>query len=188
MTDALQLRENAKYELEQIRDLETGINYLNKVKAIEVWAKAEKKDAELQNMIAEQKIRTQRILGNLLKESEFRKNQYDAGREDRPPLSDYGITKDQSSTFQKIADIPEQTFEDYIKEKKEAVNNAVAELTTTGALKLAKSLKDKKQDVKTEHDLNIRLDLEREIRELATSLKKKYKADMIELLVKLLNK
>lgn len=52
--------------------METGIEYLNKVKAIEVWAKAEKKDAELQNMIAEQKIRTQRRLGQLIKEDQQR--------------------------------------------------------------------------------------------------------------------
>ena len=71
--DALLLRENAQAQLAQIKTLESGVDYLNKVKAIEVWAKAEKKDAELQNMIAEQKIRTQRILGQLLKESDLSK-------------------------------------------------------------------------------------------------------------------
>ena len=74
MTDVLMLRDNARQQLAEIKTIETGVNYLNKVKAIEVWAKAEKKDAELQNMIAEQKIRTQRILGQLLKESEVSKN------------------------------------------------------------------------------------------------------------------
>ena len=59
--DALILRDNAKQQLAQIKDIETGVEYLNKVKAIETWAKAEKKDAELQNIIAEQKLRTQRI-------------------------------------------------------------------------------------------------------------------------------
>jgi len=61
MEEALQLRDNAKQQLILIKDVESGIAYLNKVKAIEIWAQAEKKDAELQNMIAEQKIRTQRI-------------------------------------------------------------------------------------------------------------------------------
>ena len=64
--DALQLRDNAKQQLAEIRTIETGVEYLNKVKAIETWAKAEKKDAELQNIIAEQKLRTQRILGGLI--------------------------------------------------------------------------------------------------------------------------
>lgn len=57
----------------------------------------------------------QRILGNLLKESEVSKNGQLAGKEiggkdirpSNTTLSDYGITKDQSSTFQKIASLPE---------------------------------------------------------------------------------
>lgn len=143
MTDALQLRDNAKYELEQIKDLETGINYLNKVKAIETWAKAEKKDAELQNMIAEQKLRTQRVLGNLLRDAEKQNGSRGVGKkvesmDTTPLLKDYGITKDQSSIFQQIAKIPEQKFEAFIQEKKQDVENAVAELTTAGALRLAK--------------------------------------------------
>ena len=68
--NALQLRDNARAELMQIKDIETGFEYLSKVKAIEVWAKAEKKDSELQNLIAEQKIRTQRILGQLIKDGQ----------------------------------------------------------------------------------------------------------------------
>jgi hypothetical protein len=36
------------------------------------WVKAEKKDAHLQNLVAAQKIRVQRILGRLLKEGQER--------------------------------------------------------------------------------------------------------------------
>ena len=143
--DALQLRDNARFELEQIKTIETGVEYLNKVKAIETWAKAEKKDAELQNMIAEQKIRTQRILGRLLRESELDKGGGNVKNHrstrltsEKPQLKDYGITKYQSSTFQKIADIPEPAFEGFIEEKKTAVDNAVSELTTAGILAFAK--------------------------------------------------
>lgn len=147
MTDALQLRDNAKYELEQIKDLETGVEYLNKVKAIEVWVKAEKKDAELQNIIAEQKLRTQRILGQLIMDGqengEIRKPALNNLASSAMRVEDFGINHKQSSAFQQIAEIPEKTFEEYIQEKKQAVNNAVAELTTTGAVRLAKSLKPK---------------------------------------------
>lgn len=194
MKDGLQLRENAMHELLQIKDLESGITYLNKIKSIEVWVKAEKKDAELQNVVAEQKLRTQRILGQLIQDGQRNGEIADRGdnrytqREELKNVTDLGITHKQSSTFQQIASIPEQNFEDYIKEKKEAVNNAVAELTTTGAVKLAKSLKEKKEEAVSEYDLNERLDTEREIRSLAMDLKKKYKKEMIELLIKLLNK
>lgn len=149
MKDALQLRDNAKYQLEQIKDLESGINYLNKVKAIETWAKAEKKDAELQNMIAEQKIRTQRILGNLLKESEVSKNRLNNLNNSKSDhststLSDFGITKDQSSTFQKIASLPDVVFEAEIKAAKEETEKRI-ELTTSRILNAAKEYEQQKK-------------------------------------------
>lgn len=154
---ALALRDNARNELMKIRDVESGIDYLNKVKAIEVWAKAEKKDAELQTLIAEQKIRTQRILGKLLQESNVSKNvgnRFVDGETIQPSktLTSLGISKDQSSAFQKIASIPEKTFEDVIAAKKKAVEDSVAELTTAGMLKVAKEVKyeQRKQDAQKE--------------------------------------
>jgi 16S rRNA G966 N2-methylase RsmD len=140
--NALELRDNAKQQLQEIRTIETGVDYLNKVKAIETWAKAEKKDAELQNIIAEQKLRTQRILGGLLKESNIGKgNQYTYKMENTKEvfskLSDIGITNNQSSTFQKIASLPEETFEKEIETAKEQTNRRI-ELTTSRMLKVAK--------------------------------------------------
>lgn len=152
--DALQLRDNAKQQLSQIKTIETGIDYLNKVKAIETWAKAEKKDAELQNMIAEQKIRTQRILGQLLKESDLAKasngNQYtgklDWSKDATSPknLSDFGITKDQSSAFQKIASLPDEVFEAEIATAK-AESEKRIELTTSRVLTAAKEYEQQKK-------------------------------------------
>lgn len=197
MTDALQLRDNARHELEQIRDLESGIDYLNKVKAIEVWAKAEQKDAELQNMVAEQKLRTQRILGQLIKEGQENgelatstSSQFSRGREQQPrkTLADVGLNKDQSKTFRAIASIPEETFEEFITEKKQAVKTAVTELTTTGAVRLAKTLQERRTDANRVADLNNRLDMERELRNLAIELRKKYKTPQIEMLVQFLTK
>jgi hypothetical protein len=154
--DVLQLRDNAKNQLAEIKTIETGIDYLNKVKAIEVWAKAEKKDAELQNMIAEQKIRTQRILGQLLKESDLAKaskgNQY-TGKLDQsdnttsPTLQSFGISKDQSSAFQKIAALPEEVFEREIATAKAETEKRI-ELTTSRMINAAKDYEHekKKQD------------------------------------------
>lgn len=146
--DALQLRDNAKQQLAEIKTIESGINYLNKVKAIEVWAKAEKKDAELQNMIAEQKIRTQRILGQLLKESEMRGgnhgNQYQVAKSVPSTLANYGISKDQSSTFQKIAALPEEIFEQEIATAKVESEKRI-ELTTSRVLTAAKEYEQAKK-------------------------------------------
>ena len=145
---ALQLRDNAQQMLMSIKSIEGGVEYLNKVRAIEVWAKAEKKDAELQNMIAEQKIRTQRVLGRLIKEGQERGEiaTQQTGRGDSvkctqeehiKTLSDIGLTRKQSSVYQKIAGIPEDKFERHIAEKKQNVENAVNELTTAGILHFA---------------------------------------------------
>lgn len=141
--DALQLRDNAKQQLAEIKTIESGINYLNKVKAIEVWAKAEKKDAELQNMIAEQKIRTQRILGQLLKEQPVVKHRPKEVSNDAT-LNDYGITRDQSSAFQKIAALPEEIFEQEIATAKVESEKRI-ELTTSRVLTAAKEYEQAKK-------------------------------------------
>jgi phage N-6-adenine-methyltransferase len=52
-------------------------------------------------------------------------------------LAEVGLTAKQSHVFQKIADIPEDTFEGFITEKKQAVDIAVSELTTAGILHFA---------------------------------------------------
>lgn len=149
---ALQLRDNAKQQLQQIKTVESGIEYLNKVKAIEVWARAEKKDAELQNMVAEQKIRTQRILGQLIKDGQDKgeiatkgESKYNSLISDgnKRTLSEIGISSKESSTFQSIASIPNEIFEKEIAIKKQAVDKAVSELTTTGMMRVAKEIDTK---------------------------------------------
>lgn len=181
----LVLRDNAKNELLQIKSVEDGITYLNKLKSIDVWVRAEKKDAELQNIVAEQKLRTQRILGELISEGQ-RKGIIEGHGGDRisnlpdkkvDTISDIGLTYKQSSTFQQIASIPKEDFEEFIQEKKEAVNNAVAELTTTGAVRLAKTIEEKKRDIKVVSGLSDRLAIEKELKELAHEVNTKYTKD-----------
>ncbi|HUX56456.1 MAG TPA: hypothetical protein VMV77_05750 [Bacteroidales bacterium] len=70
-------------------------------------------------VIAEQKIRTQRILGQLIKEGQERGEIRTSGNPDKfnctqkeqlkdaKTLSDIGISRKESSTFQTIASIPE---------------------------------------------------------------------------------
>jgi hypothetical protein len=174
----LVLRDNAKHELEQIKSLEEGIPYYNKLKAIETWVQAEKKDAELQVLISEQKLRTQRILGELIQDGqrkgEIRKQNEGKRVTDTREVTSLGITHKQSSNFQAIASIPEDQFEDFIQTKKTAVNNAVKELTTTGAVKLAKSLQQKKDELKVNNDLQERIAVENELKQLAKEINMKY--------------
>ena len=75
-------------------------------------------------IIAEQKLRTQIILGGLLNESDIGK-----GRPNKMSktttfnsLKDVGINRDQSSAFQKIASLPQEIFEEEIATAKEETN------------------------------------------------------------------
>jgi site-specific DNA-methyltransferase (adenine-specific) len=156
--NALELRDNAKHQLLEIQSIETGVEYLNKVKGIEAWAKAEKKDAELQNLIAEQKLRTQRILGNLLKESNIYKGAATQSKDTTAlKLSDIGVTRDQSSAFQKIASLPQEIFEEEIATAKQETNKRI-ELTTSKLLKAAKQYeKDSKRKEQSEVIKNINI-------------------------------
>lgn len=192
MIDGLKLRDNAKADLMQIRNIEDGVTYLNKLESVAVWVMKEKKDAELSNLVAEQKLRTQRILGELVKEGqesgEIRKQNEGTRVTTATEVTQLGLSHKQSSAFKAIAEIPEKSFEEFIEEKKQAVNNAVAELTTTAAVRLSKSLKEKREDVDASKDINQRLDAERELRDLACELRKKYSKENIQLLIKFLNK
>lgn len=187
------LRDNAKHELEKIQSVEEGISYLNKLKAIDIWVKAEKKDAELQNIVAEQKLRTQRILGELISEGQRKGTIPSAGgdRKIKMPDRDFedvvGVTLKQSSAFQQIASIPKEDFEEFIQEKKTAVKNAVAELTTTGAVKLAKSLREKESDLDTIGELDRELEINKEIKALAKDIKSRFNKAQRNLLIKLIS-
>jgi N6-adenosine-specific RNA methylase IME4 len=165
----LQLRDNAQLQLAKIKDVETGVEYLNKVKAMEVWVKAEKKDSKLQNMVAAQKIRVQRIIGQLTIKGQQDgtiasqntggrgTNQY-AGMPDGntstlpQTLSEIGLSAKQSSTFKAIASIPEAKFEATLAAASEEVADLAAsitlELTTAALVRIAR--KDERDILKAE--------------------------------------
>ncbi len=160
--DALQLRDNAKQQLAEIKTIETGVEYLNKVKAIETWAKAEKKDAELQNIIAEQKLRTQRILGKLLK-TELPQGRSVTGS-DTLSLDKIGVSRNESSDFQKIASLPQEIFEQEIKVAKQETSKRI-ELTTSRMLNAVKNyqkedkIKEWQEKVNKEPQTNYFIDI-----------------------------
>jgi hypothetical protein len=142
---ALALREQAANQLAEIRNIESGVEYLSKVKGIEAWARAEKQDAQMMTMIAEQKLRTQRILGQLIKQGQeageiVTRTDNRHSTSHKQGLVDLGITKQQSQAFQAIASIPEPAFNEFIETKKAEVEQKAAELTTAGMLRFKKEL------------------------------------------------
>lgn len=77
---------------------------------------------DMQNLCAEIKLRAERKAGELLKEQDIKPGNPQLSHDtiiEKPKLSDLGIKPDQSSRWQKIADILEETFEKHIVETKE---------------------------------------------------------------------
>lgn len=118
---ALLLREQAKNQLLEIKTIDEAVDYVNKVKAIETYCKAVKEDNEIVKIVAEQKIRSMRLAGQMLQQTDMSSNigsNQHVLPEDKPTLSQLGISKNESSTYQKIASIPEDDFEAEMTEAK----------------------------------------------------------------------
>lgn len=87
---------------------------------------------EIQNDAAELRLRAERRLGELLRDMPKNPGGDPSKRNDQPPtLGEIGITRAQSSTWQRIATLAEEEFNDRIAEAKE---NGL-ELTTSRMLK-----------------------------------------------------
>ena len=161
----IQLRENASNQLAQIKDIETGVNFLDKIKALETYAKATKQDSEIVKQVQEQKIRSMRILGKLLQETEFESgargvpgNQYtlvELPKETppKPRLSDFGISRKESHTYQTIAAIPAPEFEKQIEEV-QSNDSTVKELTVSSFYNTGKTIKRREEQDALREELN----------------------------------
>lgn len=146
--DAIKAIEEAR-TIDEIKDVR------DKAEALRLYSKQAGETLEVQNAIAEIKIRAERKAGDLLDEMErstVGDNQHTAGSNtvllpNKPTLADIGITKTQSSRWQKVASMPEKEFEEHVHE----TTKAGKELTTAGVLKKVKKKKqEKRQEEKQE--------------------------------------
>lgn len=197
-TDILVLRDQAKNQLQQIRTVEDGITYLNKLKAIEVWIKAHERDDELQILVSEQKLRTGRVLGELIPEAQRKgllktptttlvQNTVVEGDDNgSKTLEDVGITRDQSSIFQTIAAIPTEKFEQFLEEKKQAHKTSGEELTQAGMLRFAKTLVQVHKPQEPQQPIEVEIDPDEEIREMAEDINRNYTQEQRALLISLI--
>jgi len=112
---------------------------IDEIKNIRDWAEATryaliqaKEAPETIRQAEEIKLRAERRAGEKLKEIDLQKpGEYQRSEATTvaPSLKDMGVTKDQSSHWQRIANIPEEKFEEFIADAKE--------ITTSGALRIA---------------------------------------------------
>ena len=120
------------HRVDEVKDIR------DKAEAMRMYGK-QANDTELVNWAAEIKIRAERRAGEMLKSMDMANGgqPYQAtGRTIRPveTLSDIGISKDQSSRWQRIAKVPEADFERHIAE----VKDKGGELTSAGVRKLVR--------------------------------------------------
>ncbi len=125
-------------KIDEVKDIR------DKAEALRQYARQAGQGLEMQNQCAEIKLRAERRAGEMLKETvgrggDRRSKSYHATLN---PLPD-GISRDQSSRWQRIADIPEPDFERRIEEDKARKR----ELTTAGMLRLSKELARERRKV-----------------------------------------
>jgi len=140
---SLTLFNKARQSLVEARSIDEVKAVRDKAEALRLYMKQAGESLQMQNDIAEIKLRAERrageILGDMEKNEGGRPNQnqsHDVTSFAPPTLSDLGLSKMQSHRWQTIAAMPEDAFEAHIAKTK-ARNE---ELTTASVLRLAKDL------------------------------------------------
>lgn len=133
--------EAARHALAEARSIDEVKQVRDQAEALRLYVKQQDMGLEMQNDIAIIKLRAERRAGELLREMERNVGGNPNMLQDvtglPPTLSDLGISRFQSSRWQKEAGVPEEDFEQYVaktKAKKE-------EITSTGLQKLADKIK-----------------------------------------------
>ncbi len=143
----------ARSALERARTIDEVKDIRDKAEALRLYTRQAGESLEMQNMCAEIKLRAERRAGELLREMEKHEGGNPNLSQDvtgsPPTLSDLGIGRMQSSRWQAIADIPEETFEAHLAE----TVSSGKELTSAGALKLAKHVQREARRVQRSTDV-----------------------------------
>ena len=123
----------ARRAITKAKDVDEVKAIRDKAEAVRQYARARGMSLEIQNDAAEIKIRCERHGGKILRVMEKLK-----GRPEKAShaarLSDLGLSYSDSSRWQAVASIPEDTFENHVAE----VRSKSEELTTAGFLREAR--------------------------------------------------
>ena len=134
---------NAKRALAEYKTVDEVKDYRDKAVAVEMYAK-QAQDFELEYDAALARVRAERKCGELLRDMEMAKpsgnNQYadvEVSTNTTHPksLPEMGITRDQSSKWQQLANVPDKEFE-------EAINVQGVKPSTNNILKKTDDLRD----------------------------------------------
>ena len=115
----LSIYENAKHWIAQYESVDEVKEYIDKASAVQEYAKRAN-DYEMEHQATRARVRAEKRCGELLQETEKAKGNQNTGEfggrndvppNDNPTLSDMGISKNQSSKWQQLANVPEDEFE-----------------------------------------------------------------------------
>ncbi len=134
--------EQACEELMQCDCPQTVRRFLDQAEALRHFARNAKMGLELVNKAAEMKIRAERRMGQLLSEMHLHGgDRVSEMHHARTTLEELNISQNQSTRCQKAAEVPEDAFRELI----EAARVQEFELTTAAVLKLATTLRKRRQ-------------------------------------------
>ena len=112
--------EAARQALVEAHSVDEVKGIRDKAEALRIYAQ-QAKDTQLEYYAAEIRVRAERRAGELLKDTNSRAKPGQYQQESSlPTLDDMSITKDQSSQWQRLASVPEETFEKKIAEAKDS--------------------------------------------------------------------
>jgi N6-adenosine-specific RNA methylase IME4 len=135
---SLELLSQARQAVAEARTVDEVKHVRDTAEALRVYAKQAGESLAIQNECAEVKLRAERKAGQLLREQGRKQGERDqtssATTFDKPKLDEIGITRDQSSRWKQVSQVPEPEFEAHVV----AVKQAGGELTSAGVVQLAK--------------------------------------------------
>lgn len=152
--------------LAECKTIDEAMYYRNIAEAARHHAKVSGLGVEASNHATELKLRSERLMGKMLKSAEKNKgtqcqlNGRDSSggtiqgtaRNDTPTLADLGVSKKQSSIWQSIAAIPEPVFEQHVAETKARKT----ELTSASVLTIVKDIQqEESREKKTKTAQNL---------------------------------
>lgn len=143
MTTSLVKFDAAKRALMEARSIDELKDVRDKAEALRGYIKQRDESHELQNDVAEIKIRAERRIGELIKEKQASGELAKRGGDRKSncsdsslKLADLGISHHQSSDWQAVAEMPDEDFEEHIATTKE-----IGELTSAAVTKAARQIK-----------------------------------------------
>ncbi len=109
-----------------------------RAKALQSYAKTSGQSLDVQNKIAELKIRAERKAGKILSDMEKKSNQHGERNSSIQSLEDLGISRMQASRWQALARVSDESLDEYCRKQRESGN----EITQSGVIRIKQRLED----------------------------------------------